>query len=250
MDCKDVEKFLYSYIDGELSKDDLFEFESHLKNCSQCMNLFNYEISFKNKIKECVIPQKAPDYLKQKIAKGTEFSFIKFKDNLFTFKTVSAIASVFVIMFFISPSFMGYATIDEENLSDFSKSMQVFSSDSERLSNWTDEQSAERFQLLKYNSNKLKMNPIGAVIKKDNNLGKVPLYFYHYKGEKLMYKKVKGTLNFKDYVKYDIDGKTYYITNNNGFYNVYWKSKNNFFSLTTKLNYNNVLNVVNSIDFQ
>src|SRR5450432_490141 len=47
MECKDVEKFVHPYVDGEFAADDQALFDRHLATCVRCRELVAFQTTFK-----------------------------------------------------------------------------------------------------------------------------------------------------------------------------------------------------------
>ncbi len=52
LNCEDVIKQLYDYLDGELNDDLENDIESHIHSCQECMGRTEFERQLKNSIKE------------------------------------------------------------------------------------------------------------------------------------------------------------------------------------------------------
>ncbi len=232
MDCKNFETFIYSYIDGELSESDRLNMELHMRECKSCRSLLYYEESFKNVIKKNITPCCAPTSLKENIFKKREHKFkVSLSELIKTPKFYTTATAVAILLLFISPSFMGYTTIIDENRDDFESPMEVYSNNEQRLSKWLSTNSSKKLPLLKY-KNELKMTPMGAFIQRDK---KTPLMFYHYRGEKVLYKKVEISPNFSKFRKISEKNVDFYVKQEGEFHYIFWKNGKNTFSLTTPL---------------
>ncbi|MBN2695349.1 zf-HC2 domain-containing protein [bacterium] len=245
MDCKNFETFIYSYIDGELSESDRLNMELHMKECQSCRSLLIYEESFKSAIKKNILPCCAPASLKENIFKkrksSSQFSLIEL---LKTPKFYTTATAVTILLLFISPSFMGYTTIIEENRDDFESPMEVFSTNEIRLSKWLSINSSQNLPPLKY-KNSLKMTPMGAFVQRDK---KTPLMFYHYRGEKVLYKKVEIEPNLSKFKKISQKDADFFIKQDGEFYFVFWKNGKNIYSLTTPLPIAQVNELIDAIE--
>lgn len=67
MNCQDVHKFVYVYLDDEFDASERLEFEAHLLVCSKCRALVSEEQTFKQLFKRSIEPTKAPSNLRQQI---------------------------------------------------------------------------------------------------------------------------------------------------------------------------------------
>ena len=52
LNCEDVLKQLYAYLDGELDDDFETDIESHIQSCQECMGRTEFERRLKNRLKE------------------------------------------------------------------------------------------------------------------------------------------------------------------------------------------------------
>jgi len=52
LNCEEVIKQLYDYLDGELNDDLETDIESHIQSCQECMGRTEFERQLKNSIKE------------------------------------------------------------------------------------------------------------------------------------------------------------------------------------------------------
>lgn len=60
MTCKDVQRYVHAYIDGELDPQKALELEGHLDECAQCRQLADFEWWFKHQIRHTVGTAHAP----------------------------------------------------------------------------------------------------------------------------------------------------------------------------------------------
>ncbi|NUN12098.1 MAG: zf-HC2 domain-containing protein [Myxococcales bacterium] len=67
MNCRDVQKFIYVYLDEEFDKRESLEFETHVAHCAGCRNLVRFEEHFRVRLRNHLRPTTAPDSLRQKI---------------------------------------------------------------------------------------------------------------------------------------------------------------------------------------
>ena len=136
MNCKTVEMFIYNYIDGELTEQECIEIEEHLKSCSKCRSLYNYETAFSDFIKSELKKEKVklPDNLKADIIRNaTSNSMSRFN---FKATNILKIASVVIFAVFISKFSMGFSTIPAPTSSDFKKKINIVSNDEKKLIKW------------------------------------------------------------------------------------------------------------------
>ncbi|HUU00166.1 MAG TPA: zf-HC2 domain-containing protein [Myxococcota bacterium] len=70
MDCREVDKFLQVYIDGELDEADRRRLQEHLYDCKSCRAAADYERRFKQAVKVRWPRSAAPDSLKERVVEG------------------------------------------------------------------------------------------------------------------------------------------------------------------------------------
>ncbi|MFQ5962736.1 MAG: anti-sigma factor family protein [Candidatus Scalinduaceae bacterium] len=79
MNCNNVRKYFYAFIDNELDVEKNVEVLAHLDMCYECSHKIERERLLQKRVKETVCTVKAPDYLEHMILKKTER-----KPNFFT----------------------------------------------------------------------------------------------------------------------------------------------------------------------
>ena len=67
MDCEQVVRQLWDYLDDELTDDRMAEVRAHLKACRGCFPHFDFEREFLEAIAKCKAGQSAPDGLRRKV---------------------------------------------------------------------------------------------------------------------------------------------------------------------------------------
>jgi mycothiol system anti-sigma-R factor len=68
INCEEVLKRLYDYIDLELNDSLRSDIEEHLKLCRYCCRHHDFEVQLRELIKKSCFEKKAPDFLKNKIS--------------------------------------------------------------------------------------------------------------------------------------------------------------------------------------
>ena len=68
IDCKEVVKKLFEYLDGELDENTHADIEHHMHSCRSCFSRAEFEAELKKKVKANA-EEKAPDELKNRIDK-------------------------------------------------------------------------------------------------------------------------------------------------------------------------------------
>jgi len=226
MNCKTIEMLLYNYLDDELTEQEYFEVEEHLKICSSCRNLYNYESEFhkffKAKIKTNMT--KAPLDLKEKILNNKKQYLFNY--NIFTIKGLSSVSILLVSIVFISKMSMGYSTISENYDLEFKKDIKIVSNNENKLSKWILYHNYKSFKLLKFDKEKIKITPLGLAFNKNK-----PIVYYHYKGNKLIYKNITSPIPTDQLKKIKIKNKVFFIRNTEGISTAIWKNKDGTSSL-------------------
>ncbi len=82
MNCNDIRKYFYAFIDNELDVEKNIEILAHLDMCYECSQKIERERLLHNRVKETVCMVKTPAYLKNKILESTERT--ETKPNFFT----------------------------------------------------------------------------------------------------------------------------------------------------------------------
>lgn len=68
INCQNCHRALHSYIDRELSDEDIVEVRRHLEDCGGCLHLYQFEESLKRLVRVRCREQSAPDTLRARIA--------------------------------------------------------------------------------------------------------------------------------------------------------------------------------------
>ena len=67
MDCEQVVRQLWDYLDGELTDDRMTDVRAHLKACRGCFPHFDFEREFLEAIAKSKLEQSAPEDLRRKV---------------------------------------------------------------------------------------------------------------------------------------------------------------------------------------
>ena len=67
MDCDQVVRTLWDYLDGELTDERMNEVRAHLKACRGCFPHFDFERAFLEALAKSKEEQAAPDELRRKV---------------------------------------------------------------------------------------------------------------------------------------------------------------------------------------
>ncbi len=111
MNCNDVRKYFYAFLDDELDVEKNIEVLAHLDMCCECGRRMEKERLLQKRVRETVCEVKAPDYLAESILKETRESpnsFILFVKNLMLRKRLIPLAGIaaaiiMIICYFVIP---------------------------------------------------------------------------------------------------------------------------------------------------
>lgn len=67
MDCQDCLGRLYTFLDKELSPEDVAEVQRHLARCDGCSDHFAFEERFLDRIRGASVDERAPERLRRAI---------------------------------------------------------------------------------------------------------------------------------------------------------------------------------------
>jgi len=223
MNCKNVEMFLYNYLDSEIEEQECFELEEHLKTCTSCRNLYNYESEFHSCIRSNIKKEEVviPVNLKDKIINNKKPSYY-INYNAFSIKGLASASVIFLSVILLSKVSMGYSTISANYGADLLKDIKIVSNNEVKLTKWINTHDYNKFKLLKFDKKKLKMTPLGLAFNKKNLI-----VFYHYKGNKLAYKNLKRfNTPIDKFKKLKINNKTFFIKKSSDISIAVWNNKN------------------------
>ncbi len=111
MNCNDVRKYFYAFLDDELDVEKNIEVLAHLDMCCECGQRMEKERLLQNRVRETVCEVKAPEYLVKNILSSTEEKlnfFTLFVQNLMSRNrliplTGIAAAIIMIVYFFVVP---------------------------------------------------------------------------------------------------------------------------------------------------
>ena len=111
MNCNDVRKYFYAFLDDELDVEKNIEVLAHLDMCCECGQRMEKERLLQNRVRETVCAVKAPEYLVENILSITEEKpnfFTIFVENLMSGRrliplTGIAAAIIMIVYFFVVP---------------------------------------------------------------------------------------------------------------------------------------------------
>jgi len=111
MNCNDVRKYFYAFLDDELDVEKNIEILAHLDMCCKCSQRMEKERQLQNRVREAVCEVKAPDYLVENILSSTEEKpnfFTLFVQNLMSGRRLIPVAGIaaaiiMTVYFFVMP---------------------------------------------------------------------------------------------------------------------------------------------------
>lgn len=140
MDCLQVKKILYEYIDKELDAGVVNQINEHLKECPLCYREVNNEKKFDYLLRKYFPKEEAPFFLKEKIF--SEISKGRREKNEFPYLRFSFVAvSVLLVILFASQINRPFSILDKItrvhiSLLNEGANMQISSSDSGQIARW------------------------------------------------------------------------------------------------------------------
>ncbi len=72
MNCADIRKYVFVFLDGEFEPSEQREFEVHISDCSSCRSTVKSEQQFQHDFKNKLKPLSAPSYLREQIVAQLE----------------------------------------------------------------------------------------------------------------------------------------------------------------------------------
>lgn len=106
MNCSDVEKYIYVYLDEEFDRKDSLELEAHLRECKPCRDLCAFEERFRVRLRNQLSGQRAPSSLRDRVIScianppaTTEISGLHAREPSVRWVPVALAASVAAVVF-------------------------------------------------------------------------------------------------------------------------------------------------------
>ena len=131
--CKEINELISLYIDGELNKAEIREFEEHIGTCAKCKEEVKIQmeiIDLCNNIEDVELPKDFNKQLHQKLVSENQRKGPLFWKNSKYIKLVSSIAAVFLLIFISSELLSREKSFDNyEMLSDSASEMYAESSE-------------------------------------------------------------------------------------------------------------------------
>ena len=109
MNCNDVRKYFYAFLDDELDVEKNIEILAHVDMCCECGRRMEKERLLQNRVKGTVCDVKAPDYLVEAVLKGAEEKpnfFVLLVRNLLSGRRWVPVAGIVAAMMMIVCYFM------------------------------------------------------------------------------------------------------------------------------------------------
>ncbi len=111
MNCNDVRKYFYAFLDDELDVEKNIEVLAHLDMCCECGQRMEKERLLQNRVRETVCEVKAPGYLVEAVLSGAEERpnfFVLFMENLLSGRRLVPVAGIvaaiiMVVCLFVIP---------------------------------------------------------------------------------------------------------------------------------------------------
>jgi hypothetical protein len=111
MNCNDIRKYFYAFLDDELDVEKNIEVLAHLDMCCECSQRMEKDRQLQTRVRETVCEVKAPDYLVENILSSTEEKpnfFILFIKNLMSGRHLVPVAGIaaamiMIVYFFVIP---------------------------------------------------------------------------------------------------------------------------------------------------
>ena len=70
MDCKEIQKFIHAFLDGEFGQQERALVEAHLGSCERCRRQAQIEERFRQSLRQAHHPVQAPPRLRQRVQRG------------------------------------------------------------------------------------------------------------------------------------------------------------------------------------
>lgn len=67
MDCLELRRSVYTYLDGEYAEEDRVAYAAHLQNCEACRRVVQFESQFRSQIRNCLKTNEVPSHLQKRI---------------------------------------------------------------------------------------------------------------------------------------------------------------------------------------
>ena len=124
MDCKEIKRYLYAFLDDELDVKTNLEIQGHLSGCQDCQSRFEFEKKMKSLVEEHEIGEAAPIYMRTRLSAALDEEIGRSKRGWFdTFlaprlRLVNGLALALSVVAVIAMSFTLYLN-RQDNMSAF-----------------------------------------------------------------------------------------------------------------------------------
>ena len=139
MDCKEVDKFLQVYVDGELDDEDRVLVEEHLRSCPRCRAMADYEQRFIKSIKARFPREEAPAELRSRLVHAmAQVPERKPLSRRLVWGSVPAAAALALVITFTWTVTSGFSPLVDDAIQQHSTEppVEVNSSDTSAVENW------------------------------------------------------------------------------------------------------------------
>ena len=119
MNCNDIRKYFYAFIDNELDVEKNIEILAHLDMCYECSQKIERERFLHKRVKETVCMVKAPAYLEHNILKSVEKKpnfFTLLKENLLLKSRLIPLAGIATAMILIVSFFVIQSNLKKNDI--------------------------------------------------------------------------------------------------------------------------------------
>ncbi len=119
MNCNDVRKYFYAFLDDELDVERNIEVLAHLDMCCECGQRMEKERLLQRRVKETVCEVKAPRYIMESILAGKQVrpnTFISYVKNLIFGRRLISISGIAAAMILIVCFYMVPGNLNKNNV--------------------------------------------------------------------------------------------------------------------------------------
>ena len=260
MNCNNIRKYFYAFIDGELNVERNIEILAHLDMCYECSKKVETERTLQKIVKETVCKTKAPDSLKQKLLKQVETrpSMISFlKNMLFSKNRLIPIGVIATVLILVVSFFSIFINVEKENpfstvesryhdILTKSTAADIRSGDNNAIIKYLQDKTNLDITLPKINEN---AKLIGASLSTVNNID-IPLVFYTINNiPTLLYIISNDSFDFSKMKQETINNSIIYSLN--GLCGtckiIGWKSNKNQYIMVSKLERDEMIGLVTKV---
>jgi hypothetical protein len=254
--CQKLDRFIDSYVDGELNILRKRVMERHLSGCSNCSRKINNEIRLKNTISHNITPIKTPDHLKQRITEminQAEYKTPLMEKFYFMVKLnqVQAVAFASILVIVITSAIIAYRDSNYNAISNSIISEHIKyvngkneiskkSSDINDLLNYFYQNENIKFEISSPNFSEFQV--MGGEVRQIKNI-KTACFLLEKQNRKFSFHMFKnGNKDFSGMKTIDADGICFYCDDKKGYNTVIWVTKNIVCSLTSDVPEKDLIN--------